>query len=167
MKYWNSVPGVQSLIPRELSAGGFKEYDVNKVAHTLTTKFSESTGHLVANRDQVPILITSMGGSGTTFLANTFKKAGIKVLHEAVGEHGTIGWWQLFNLNQLRVWERLIMFNRTISMRSSLNKLKKLCKSGGIWVKTNGGSYKKPVNKKRVETEEGILKKLSTEKYCL
>ena len=53
----------------------------------------------------VPILITSMGGSGTTFLANVFKSAGIEVLHEAVGKHGTVGWWQLFNQNQLRWWQ--------------------------------------------------------------
>ena len=102
---------------------------------------------MIDGRHRVPILVTSMGGSGTTFLANIFKKAGIEVLHEAVGKHGTVGWWQLFNLNQLRVWERLILLNKTNSIENSSNKLKKLCNSGGIWVRSRGGSYKKPCQK--------------------
>jgi len=138
------MTSVRSLIRNE-HHGGERE-DVAKTHADLTTKLLESSAHIVEKTVRVPILITSMGGSGTTFLANTFKMAGIKVLHEAVGEHGTVGWWQLFNLNQLRVWEKLIMLNRT-NPAQSLNKLRKLCKSGGIWVRTGGGRYKKPCQK--------------------
>ena len=142
--YRMSMTSVRSLIRNERH-GGERE-DVAKTYADLTTKLLESSAHIVEKTVRVPILITSMGGSGTTFLANTFKMAGIKVLHEAVGEHGTVGWWQLFNLNQLRVWEKLIMLNRT-NPAQSLNKLRKLCKSGGIWVRTGGGRYKKPCQK--------------------
>jgi len=96
---------------------------------------------------EVPILITSMGGSGTTFLANVFKSAGIEVLHEAVGRHGSVGWWQLFNLNQLRVWETLITLNMSYSVKSSVARVQKMCQNGGIWVRTNGGKYLKPCQK--------------------
>jgi len=143
-KYWISVTTVRSLIQHERRGG--KNEDGNKLSPALTTKLSESSVYSHEKRGRVPILITSMGGSGTTFLANSLKLAGIKVLHEAVGEHGTVGWWQLFNLNQLRVWEKLIMLNRTDPMQS-LKKLRKLCESGGIWVRTGGGRYKKPCQK--------------------
>lgn len=130
------------MIVRE-RGGDETKIDVNKVAPALTTRLSES----IVRRNQVTLLITGMGGSGTTFLANTFKKVGIKVLHEAVGKHGTVGWWQLFNLNQLRVWERLLELNRTNSEQSSLRKLRKLCNSGETWVGTSSGKYKKPCQK--------------------
>jgi len=143
-KYWKSVPRVLSLNPVEGRDNELAK-EVNSVYQT--TRLIENSDHMVKQSHRVPILITSMGGSGTTFLANTFKKAGIKILHEAVGQEGTVGWWQLFNLNQLRVWERLIMFNRSNSMQNSLNKLKNMCKSGGTWVRTSGGKYKKPCHK--------------------
>ena len=95
----------------------------------------------------VPILISSMGGSGTTFLSNVFKSAGIKILHEAVGEDGTVGWWQLFNLNQLRVWERFLSMSKTTSSESAIAELRKKCASGGLWIVTNGRKYMKPCQK--------------------
>jgi len=96
---------------------------------------------------KVPILITSTGGSGTTFLANIFKSAGIEVLHEAVGRHGTVGWWQLFNLNQLRTWETLVTLNKTYSAKKSISKVRRMCQNGGIWISTSGGKYLKPCQK--------------------
>ena len=113
-------------------------------AQTASTKLLENC---IDGRQSVPILISSMGGSGTTFLANVFKAAGIKILHEAVGIHGTVGWWQLFNLNQLRVWERLISLNKSNTLKKTLATLSKQCKSGGLWIETSGKPYLKPCQK--------------------
>jgi len=146
IEFLRSVPTVLTLPPEENNKSEFAKV-INYLGPTATTRLTESTELTVEQRERVPLLITSMGGSGTTFLANTFKKAGIKILHEAVGEHGTVGWWQLFNLNQLRVWERLIKLNKTFSIQNSLNMVKKMCRTGGIWVTTNGGKYKKPCQK--------------------
>ena len=37
--------------------------------------------------------------------------------------------------------------NKTNSIENFSNKLKKLCNSGGVWVRSRGGSYKKPCQK--------------------
>lgn len=41
----------------------------------------------------LPLLVTGNGRSGTTWLAKTFKKAGIDCPHEHCGEQGTVSWY--------------------------------------------------------------------------
>lgn len=44
-------------------------------------------------RFTLPLLVTGNGRSGTTWLAKTFKKAGIDCPHEHCGQHGTVSWY--------------------------------------------------------------------------
>lgn len=96
----------------------------------------------------VPLLITSVGGSGTTYLAWLFRDNGIAVVHEAVGAEGTVGWWQLYNMNQLRVWEKLLLAKGSGSKGQAhlgLREIRERCrKKGGLWVGERGKEYLKP-----------------------
>lgn len=50
-------------------------------------------GKLDAHRFRLPLLVTGNGRSGTTWLARTFKAAGIECPHEHCGQHGTVSWY--------------------------------------------------------------------------
>jgi hypothetical protein len=121
-----------------------------------TTKWSSSCAPKFQAEKLVPLLIAAVGGSGTKSLAYLYKYNGLKVRHEAVGEEGTVGWWQLFNLNQLRTWEQLEstakklsqkLGNREIAMTNTVNEVQANCLKGGIKVQTASSPYTKPCHK--------------------